>query len=135
MEKFKVSIEKQADGTYIAYNTNYDEATLVGTGGTVAEARADFMRSVEGVATALREEGKEVAPIYGEKPEFAFSLASLFEYYSMLNVSALARFLGMNPSLMRQYRKGGTYISDAQLGRIEDGLHRLGTELSSLRLV
>ena len=52
----------------------------------------------------------------------------------MINVSAFARFLGINDALMRQYRKGGAYISDAQLKKIEDGIHRLGNEFSRLRL-
>lgn len=135
MEKFRVSIEKQNDGSYIAYNTNYDKATLIGTGSTIGEAKEDFKRSMQSVVAAMREDGEEVDAIYSEEPEFAFSLSSLFEYYSMINVSAFARFLGINASLMRQYRKGDTYISEAQLSRIEDGIHRLGAEFSSLRLV
>lgn len=53
----------------------------------------------------------------------------------MFNVSALGRYLGINDSLMRQYRKGNTPISDKQLEKIEAGIHRLGTELAALRLV
>ena len=36
---------------------------------------------------------------------------------------------------MRQYKKENTYISDVQLQKIEDGLHRLGADLLELRLV
>lgn len=53
----------------------------------------------------------------------------------MLNVSAFARYLGINETLMRQYKKGNTYISDVQLQKIEDGLHRLGADFLGLRLV
>ena len=70
-----------------------------------------------------------------EPVEFRFDISSLFEYYSMLNVSALGRYLGINDSLMRQYKKGDTPISDAQLKKIEDGIRRLGSELATLRLV
>ena len=70
-----------------------------------------------------------------EDVEFRFDISSLFEYYSMFNVSALGRYLGINDSLMRQYRKGNTPISDKQLEKIEAGIHRLGTELAALRLV
>lgn len=135
MEKFKVAIEKQEDGTYIAYNTNYDEATLIGSGATINDAKEDFTKSVESVRETLMQEDGKVDEIYKNPPEFHFSLASLFEYYSMINVSAFARFLGINESLMRQYKKGDTYISDVQLQKIEDGIHRLGAELTNLRLV
>lgn len=64
-----------------------------------------------------------------------FDVSSLFEYYSVLNVSAFARYLGINDALLRQYKKGGTYISEAQLKRIEDGIHALGNEFTRLRLV
>ena len=53
----------------------------------------------------------------------------------MFNVSALGRYLGINPGLMRQYKKGDAPIPDAQLEKIESGIHRLATELASLSLV
>ena len=53
----------------------------------------------------------------------------------MINVSALGRYLGINPGLMRQYKKGDTPISDAQLKKIEAGIRRLGSELAALHLV
>lgn len=70
-----------------------------------------------------------------ESIEFSFDISSLFEYYSMFNVSALGRYLGINDSLMRPYRNGSTPISDKQLEKIEAGIHRLGTELSALSIV
>lgn len=135
MEMFKVSIEKDKDGSYIAYNTNSDKYTLIGRGSTVKEARADFMESMRGVAEMERETDGRCSDILVNEPEFKFDLASLFDFYSMLNVSAFARFLGINDALMRQYKKGDTYISENQLLKIEDGIHRLGSEFSSLRLV
>lgn len=131
----KVSIEKQSDGTYIAYNTTGDLCTLIGTGNTVKEAKEDFFNSIAEVRESYRERGDFMPAELTETPEFCFDISSLFEYYSMFNVSALGRYLGINDSLMRQYKKGDTPISDAQLEKIEAGIHRLGTELAALRLV
>ena len=50
-------------------------------------------------------------------------------------MSAFAKSIGLNDSLLRHYKKGGVYISDAQLAKIEDGIHKLGQELSALRLL
>lgn len=131
----KVTIEKQSDGTYIAYNTTGDYVTLLGTGASVAEAKKDFEESFAGVTQSYKDRGEFMPPELLEAIEFNFDISSLFEYYSMLNVSALGRYLGINDSLMRQYKKGDTPISDKQLEKIEAGIHRLGSELAALRLV
>lgn len=133
--KFIVSIEKDADGAYMAYNTNGKGYALIGTGDTVDEAKADFLKSMEGVAESEMARDGKVSAILKAEPEYKFSLSSLFEYYSILNVSAFARYLGINEALMRQYKKGNTYISDAQLKKIEDGFHRVGRSFTNLRLV
>ena len=131
--KLNVTIEKQSDGTYIAYNTNIDGLSLFGTGNTVSEAKEDFNNSMIEVAETYEE--NEVPKCLKTTPVFKFDLASLFEYYSMLNISAFARFVGINTTLMRQYKQGNTYISEKQLQKIEDGIHKLGNEFSNLKLV
>lgn len=131
----KVSIEKQSDGSYIAYNTTGEKVQLIGTGNTVKEAKEDFFNSIEEIKESYVNLGDEMPACLGQEIEFRFDISSLFEYYSMFNVSALGRYLGINDSLMRQYRKGATPISDKQLEKIEAGIHRLGTELAALRLV
>ncbi len=52
----------------------------------------------------------------------------------MINVSAFARYIGINDALMRQYKKGGTYVSEAQLKKIEKGINQLGNEFASLSI-
>lgn len=131
----KVKIEKQSDGTYIAYNIGGVKVQLIGSGDTVVEAKEDFMNSVQEITESYAEDGVEVPAELSEEIEFNFDISSLFEYYSVINISAFAKMVGINDSLLRQYKRGNTYISDAQLGKIEEGIHKLGKELSSLRLV
>ena len=133
--RLNVSIEKQEDGTYIAYNTNDESVTIIGTGVSVGDAKEDFSRSMEEVRQACSESALDVPESLREEPIFQFDVSSLFEYYSMINVSAFARYIGINDALMRQYKRGDKYISEIQLRKIEDGIHALGKELSSLRLV
>lgn len=126
-----VRIEKQEDGSYIAYSNNVPGIVAIGTGDTVSEAKDDFMNTLDELAEDMTEEEKS------EKitaPVFHFDLSSLFEYYKVINVSAFARMFGMNDTLLRQYKKGNTYVSDAQVARIEDNIHKLGAELASLKL-
>ena len=133
--KMKVIIEKQSDGTYIVYNTEENESSLIGTGATVSEAKDDFFNSIQEVIETLEAMDEKVPDYLQGEPEFKFDLASFFEYYSILNVSAFARFVGINDALMRQYKKGNTYISESQLSKIERGIHTLGQEFASLRLI
>ena len=130
-----VAVEKQKDGTYIAYNTNESDVTLVGTGNTVSEAKDDFFNSMQETVEACKESGMEIPAVLNDEPVFRFDISSLFEYYGMINVSAFARYLGINEALLRQYKKGDTYISESQLKRIEDGIHTLGNEFTRLKLV
>ena len=131
----KVSIEKQSDGSYIAYNTTGEMVQLIGTGDSVKEAKDDFFNSVEEVKESYISRGDAVPAELTEAIDFNFDISSLFEYYSMFNVSALGRYLGINPGLMRQYKNGDAPISEVQLQKIEAGIHRLANELASLTLI
>lgn len=131
----EVSIEKQNDGTYIAYNTTGDKVTLIGTGDTVTKAKEDFFNSVEEVKESYQERGDGLPPELNEELIFKFDLASLFEYYSMLNITSVGEYIGINGTLMRQYKQGNTYISEKQLAKIENGIHKLGVELATLKLI
>lgn len=97
----KVSIEKQSDGTYIAYNTDGDKVVLIGTGDTVTEAKEDFFNSVEEVKESYLERGDSVPPELLREVDFKFDLSSLFEYFSMLNITSVAKYIGINGALMR----------------------------------
>ena len=129
-----VKIEKQSDGSYLAYVPDAEQYVIIGTGDSVKAAKEDFMNSLKEVQETINETDGEVAKELLSTPIFHFDLASLFEYLSFINVSGLARMLGINESLMRQYKKGDTYISDSQLNRIEEGLHSIGRTLTSLKL-
>lgn len=80
-----------------------------------------------------QEHGDEIPAELLENPVFKFDLSSFFEYYSFINVTAFAKMIGINGSLMRQYKKGGTYISDSQLEKIQTFVNRMGADFQSLR--
>ena len=88
-KKNKVSIEKQEDGSYIAYNTNMSGCTIIGTGDSVAAAKKDFLESMAGVAEAKRELGDEVPEAFSNVPDYKFD--KIMEYTEMIDkVKALA---------------------------------------------
>lgn len=134
-KRFTVTIEKDTDGTYVAYNVNGDGYAISGRGASVEEARKAFLNTIRETAEYEAEESGKATEILTAEPEFEFDVASLFDYYKTINMSAFAKSIGLNDSLLRHYKKGGVYISDAQLAKIEDGIHKLGQELSALRLL
>jgi len=127
-------IEKGADGSFGIFTPDISH-TIVGDGNTVDEAKADFENSVKEMIASYTETGREVPDELKDiQFVFKYDIASMFEYYSWINVTQFAKKAGMNPSLMRQYSTGKAYISESQLSKIENTLHQLGTELTAIKL-
>jgi predicted RNase H-like HicB family nuclease len=127
-------IERAGDGIYSIFTPDI-QTTIVGGGDTIAKAKADFELSVKAVFDYYAESGKPIpAELQGIEFEYKYDMASVFDYFGWINVSKFAEHIGINPSLMRQYRRGGTYISETQAARIENGLHQAGRDLLSVTL-
>lgn len=127
-------IEKGKDGTFGIFTPNID-STIIGEGKTVAQAKADFENSLKEVVEAYAENGDALPnELKGISFEYKYDLASFFDYYSFINITKFAKLTGINASLMRQY-KAGQYISEKRMSEIENALHKIGNELSAVRLV
>lgn len=106
---------------------------ITGYGKTVERAKENFLTALQEVKDAYgRKLPKEL------KGEFDFifkyDIASIFEHFGSLDASSFAKKIGMNPSLLRQYKTGHAKASDKQKKRIESGLHQLGRQLLNARL-
>ena len=126
-------IEKGKDGTYGIYSDSL-KSVIHASGDTVAEAKANFAE----VLQEAQEIADEVIGVPNELTDIVFvykyDISSLFNYFDWLNVSKVAKKIGLNPSLLRHYRGGDTYISEKQAAKIEAGLHKLGAELTAILL-
>jgi predicted RNase H-like HicB family nuclease len=127
-------IERGKDGTFGIFTPDIN-STIIGEGNTVEEAKADFENSIKEIFQFYREDGKELPDELKDiQFVYKYDIASLFDYYSWINVSKFARKAGVNPSLMRQYKTGKAYISENQIEKIENTLHLLGKELAAIKL-
>ncbi|MDR1883823.1 MAG: pilus assembly protein HicB [Prevotella sp.] len=127
-------IERGKDGTYGIFTPDI-EHTIIGEGDTVEEAKEDFENSVKEMILSYTETGRDLHPELKDiEFEYKYDIASVFNCYNWINVSKFARKAGINASLMRQYRTGKTYISEGQIGKIENTLHQLGKELAAIKL-
>jgi predicted RNase H-like HicB family nuclease len=127
-------IEKGKDGKFGIFTSDIN-SVIIGEGNTVEEAKADFENSVKEILAMYAETGKQL-PEELRDVEFIYKydIASMFNYYDWINVSGFAKKAGINASLMRQYKTGKTYISDAQIRKIEHTMHQLGQELVAIKL-
>jgi predicted RNase H-like HicB family nuclease len=127
-------IERGKDGTFGIFTPDIN-STIIGEGNTVEEAKADFENSLREIIESYREYGDELPDELKDiQFVYKYDIASVFDYYNWINVSQFAKVAGINPSLMRQYRMGKTYISENQVSKIETTLHQLGNELAAIKL-
>jgi hypothetical protein len=70
-----------------------------------------------------------------EEIKFKYDLESFFNFYKVLNATALSKRIGMNQSLLAQYIKGIKKPSSAQTKRILQGVHQIGRELTEVRFL
>lgn len=67
--------------------------------------------------------------------EFSFDLASFFDFYKVLNVSALSKRINMPQSLLAQYISGKKKPSTTQKARILKGVQQVGRELTEINFL
>ena len=127
-------IERGKDGSYGIYTPDL-ENTISGNGATYEAAKEDFEQAYREVFDVFAQMGEPVPEELKDLEfEYHYDLASFYETHPYLNVSQTARYIGINDTLMRQYRRG-QYISEAQLRRIQEGIHNIGRELLSTVLI
>lgn len=127
-------IEQGKDGSFTIFTPDL-KSTITGSGHSVEAAKIDFINSVSEMILSYTETGR-VLPneLKALTFEYKYDIASLFDYYNWINVSKFAKIAGINASLMRQYKKGLSYISEKQANKIEVVLHKLGNELTAVNL-
>ncbi len=110
---------------------------ITGYGKSIELAKADLQSAIDEVIDAFKDESiKSMKELNNGNLEFVYKydIESLFKYFGMLDATNLARKIGLNPSLLRQYKTGATLAGPKQKEKIEKGLHALGRELLNVRL-
>jgi predicted RNase H-like HicB family nuclease len=126
-------IEKGKDGTFGIYTPDLKH-TIIGEGHSVEEAKMDFENSVKEILASYTDETMP-DELKDLEIQYKYDLSSLFDYLNFVNVTQFARKAGISSSLMRQYKTGRTYVSEKQIGKIEKTLHKIGHELTSIKLI
>lgn len=136
MKKILVIIEKGSDGLFSAYTPETKSTVLNGQGSTVEEAINDMKEALQEVIE-LYQETEEKVPNELQGPvefEYKYDIPSVFNHFDEINLTTFSRKIGVNPSLLRQYKNGLAFASKKQAEKIKKGLHELGRQLSSAQL-
>lgn len=113
MATIKAIIEKGEDGLFSIYTESVPGA--YGSGITEQEAKEDFEEVLDEQAEFYKEKGGQYPEWFlGYTVEYEYSLTGFFMAFPFINASEFGKAVGVNPSLMRQYKNGLAFASERQ---------------------
>jgi predicted RNase H-like HicB family nuclease len=137
MKSKKITAIVEASSTGFGIYVEDENLPLTSYGQTIDEAKKDLKEVLKEMIAYYKEQGKELPKAYNDgNLEFVYKydIASIFAHFGMLDATQFAKKIGMNSSLLRQYKTGHALASDKQKQKIEEGLHALGKELLEVHL-
>jgi len=131
-KKVEAIIEKASDGGYGIYIPSIPGIGVIGD--TEDEAKKNLLEVINDIVDQCKKDGVEDMVNGGCLDIlYRYDPSAFFKTFKMFNVSYLAKTIGVNSSLMRQYKTGKTYISEARKKQIETGIHQLANELLDVK--
>ena len=100
-------------------------------GGTSREAIDDLKLSLQEEKDEWAKQGREFPDV---EFDLRFDVGSFFDYYP-IDVTAFARYIGMNASVLRQYVTGLRYPKEDAIQRIRKGIDMLSEDLGTNLMV
>ncbi len=134
MKQITAIIERNSDGEYSVYCT---DEIFSGMGETAEAAKEDMKEAIRHYVDTCRQDGYQYPKWLDEEYEivYKFDTQSLLQYYAgIITPAALGRLSGINPKQLWSYAHGKSKPREAQVKKIEEALHKLGSELSSISL-
>lgn len=134
MKLLKAIIEKGTDGFYSIYMPEIPG--LYGSGETEKEAKENLSEAIEIAIDHVKETGDNTyyAPLMSNYTiEYTYDLSGFFKTYDFFDVTALAKTIGINASLMRRYKTGIKKASFSQKAKISNGIHAIAEQLSAVK--
>jgi hypothetical protein len=102
------------------------KGTVLGCGSSAKAAIEDMFKGWNETTEYLKEEGEDVPAL---EIEYRFDVGSLFSYYDFVNIAGVAREIGLNPSVIRQYVIGTRKPSAERKKLIITGLKSLADKM------
>ena len=129
-KKIKAVIELGEDGGFTAFSDAVPG--VYANGLSEEEVRSEFISMMEEQAEYIEQRTGKAPDFKGAEVEFTYALSALFQAYPFLNASAFAKWIGVNPSLMRKYRAGLSVPQGKNRELIQKGLGRVAERLKKV---
>ena len=102
------------------------KGTVLGCGSSAKAAIEDMLKGWNETTEYLKEEGEDVPAL---EIDYRFDVGSLFSYYDFVNIAGVAREIGLNSSVIRQYVIGTRKPSAERKKLIITGLKSLADKM------
>ena len=133
MQKIVGIIEKADDGGFSIYTEELNG--VFGYGLTDEEAKNDFIEVLHEQAEYFNER-KGYYPEWHDNDmqvEYVYDLSGFFLAFPVINVSAFAKELGINESLMRKYKNRISFAGEKQMNIIKEGYSKLLNRMQAVK--
>lgn len=101
---------------------------VLGLGSSAKAAINDMMSGWQDAVADFKDDGIEAPEL---EIEYRFDVGSLFSFYDFVNIAGVAREIGINPSVMRQYAIGTRKPSIERKAEIMTGFKRLALKMQN----
>lgn len=101
---------------------------VLGLGSSAKAAINDMMSGWQDTVADFKDDGIEAPEL---EIEYRFDVGSLFSFYDFVNIAGVAREIGINPSVMRQYAIGTRKPSTERKVEIMAGFKRLAFKMQN----
>ena len=129
MSQLIAVVEKTKEG-FGAYLENIEGVAVTALAPNLSELRLEIREALD----FCIEDEPHLAHLAEQEIELRLEVSQIFEFYATLNLSAFAKFIGMNRSLLNQYATGIKRPSEKQSLRILEGIHRLGKDYQAISI-
>jgi hypothetical protein len=122
MKNINLIIENAKDGE-VWGRVNYEDDLLI-----------ESAKNVEQLQIKMKE---LLADFHDLRPEtinfeISYDLSAFFENFAYLKISEIAKYAGLNASLLRHYVAGSKTASKAQVLKLQEAIRRVGFELTQV---
>jgi len=134
MNKLEATVSRSKDGFF---NVHCNEAMFTGGGESLDAAKVDMMEQMRFYKQTALEDQFDYPTFLDDDFEVVYKLdtASFLEYYSgILSLSGLEKLTGIHQKQLWNYLHRKSIPRKKQVERIEQALHRFGSELQSISL-
>ena len=120
MEKVKLALIIESEGTELTGRVTYNDNLIV----EIAESIAELEESMKNLLFEF--EGLNIEEI---EFEHFYDVFALFKKFDWLKISKVAAHADINAGLLRQYASQAKYPSAAQAKKIENAIHDLAAQM------